>query len=76
MFTLYQRFVLLPTSLVTWANLNHSLCGVENDPFYEHFNLGKWYWLYAEVYLSIVSFLFFFVNYLICRVVAVVARDE
>lgn len=37
LFTLYERWVLMPVSLLTWANLNHSLCGVHNDPFYEIF---------------------------------------
>jgi len=37
LFTLYERWILLPMSLLTWANLNHSLCGVHNDPFYEMF---------------------------------------
>jgi hypothetical protein len=33
-FTTYMRWVLCPMSLYTWANLNHTLCGVDNDPFF------------------------------------------
>lgn len=36
-FTIYMRWVLCPVSLYTWANLNHTLCGVGNDPFFKHF---------------------------------------
>ena len=51
MFSLYMRLFLIPLSAITWANLNHGLCGVDNDPFYAFFNLGKWFYVFAEVYL-------------------------
>lgn len=68
-FTLYERFVLMPSSLMTYANLNHSLCGYDSDPMYKNFNLGKWYWLWAEVYLSIACFIGYSVNLLIVSLV-------
>ena len=55
LFSLYERYVLMPIGILTWANLNHSLCGHHSDPFYEHFNLGRWYWLWAELYLLVAS---------------------
>lgn len=51
LFTLYMRYVLTPLSLLTWANLNHSLCGIDNDPFFKHFDLGESYYLLADLYL-------------------------
>lgn len=47
----------MPVSILTWANLNHSLCGHHSDPVYEHLELGRWYWLAAELYLLIASLL-------------------
>jgi len=74
LFTLYERWVLMPISLLSWANLNHSLCGVHNDPFYEIFQLGKWYWLWADLYLAIACFLGFFINTLLVVVFARLSR--
>ena len=54
-FSLYERFVLMPMSTLTWANLNHSLCGHHSDPLYDLLQLGRWYWLWAELYLLIAS---------------------
>lgn len=45
----------MPVSILTWANLNHSLCGHHSDPVYELLQLGRWYWLIAELYLLIAS---------------------
>lgn len=55
-FSAYNRLVLMPISLMTWANLNHSLCGLHSDPAYELLNLGKWYWLVSEIYLTMAQF--------------------
>jgi hypothetical protein len=65
-FSLYMRFVLTPIALYTWVNLNHSLCGVDNDPFYAIFDLGKWYYIWADVYLLMGCYAATVVNYLIC----------
>ena len=51
LFTSYMRYFLTPISLLTWANLNHTLCGVGNDPFYSHFNLGYTYYFWSDFYL-------------------------
>ena len=57
LFSVYMRYVLTPISAMTWANMNHTLCGVDNDIFYNTFDLGKWYYLFAEVYLFLSSML-------------------
>jgi TMEM164 family len=83
LFTLYERWVLLPVSLLTWANLNHSLCGVHNDPFYEMFQLGKWYWFWADFYLTLACFVGFIANIvlvtgvvLIGQMIGLIRQDE
>ena len=55
LFSAYNRYLLTPISAMTWANLNHTLCGVNNDPFYANFEMGKWYHFFAEFYLMIPS---------------------
>mmetsp|Transcript_1633 Transcript_1633/g.2889 ORF Transcript_1633/g.2889 Transcript_1633/m.2889 type:complete len:158 (+) Transcript_1633:448-921(+) len=55
LFSIYMRLVLTPLSAISWANLNHTLCGVGNDPMYSGFDLGKWYYFFAEYYLMIPS---------------------
>ena len=55
-FTLYERFLIMPMSMITYANLNHALCGFDSDPMYAKFDLGRWYWLWAELYLSAACF--------------------
>jgi hypothetical protein len=55
-FSLYHRVILLPTSLATWANLDQTLCHAETDPLYPV--LGKWYYLGADLYLQIPSYIF------------------
>ena len=51
LFTLYMRYFLTPLSLLTWANLNHTLCGINNDPFYAAFDLGESYYFWSDFYL-------------------------
>ena len=50
-----MRYVLTPTSALTWANLNHTLCGLDNDPWRDHFDMGKWHFLWADFYLLMAS---------------------
>jgi len=56
LFSLYHRVVLLPISVLTWANLDQALCHALTDPFYPLFE--KWYYLMADVYVSPGSFVF------------------
>jgi hypothetical protein len=72
MFCLYMRVVLTPLSLLTWANLNHSLCGVDNDPFYSYFEMGKWYYFWADLYLLFSCYVGIFLNAAICYVIKVI----
>ena len=51
LFSLYMRYVLTPLAYLTWANLNHSLCDVDNDPWYKYLDLGESYYLFADFYL-------------------------
>jgi TMEM164 family len=67
-FTIYERYILMPTSAVTWANLNHSLCGVDNDPFYKMFDLGKSYYFWADFYLLGSCLVGFALNYFVVSV--------
>lgn len=64
-FTLYERYVLTPISIATWANLNHALCGIDNDPFYKIFDLGEWYYLWADAYLLFSCMVGYSLNWLI-----------
>ena len=64
-FSVYMRYVLMPLSAMTWANLNHTLCGLDNDPFYKAFDLGKWYYGWSELYLLGSCFVGYFLNYVI-----------
>jgi hypothetical protein len=57
-----MRFVLTPIAEITWANLNHTLCSLPNDPFDSFFGMGKWYFLWAEIYLGLSSILMNTVN--------------
>jgi len=67
-FCAYMRYVLTPLSQLTWANLNHTLCGVGNDPFYSGFDLGYSYYFWADFYLLGGCYVTLAVNYLICLV--------
>ena len=55
-FCLYQRYILYPMSLYTWANLNFTLCGHPKDPF--RLYIDKYYIIFSEIYLSFGSYLF------------------
>lgn len=66
MFSIYMRPVLTPLSLLTWANLNHCLCGTATDPFWLYLDLGKWYYVVGEFYLSSASILLCAFNFGIC----------
>ena len=67
-FCAYMRYVLTPLSRLTWANLNHTLCGVGNDPFYSGFDLGHTYYFWADFYLLGGCYVTLIVNYMICLV--------
>lgn len=54
-FALYMRWFLTPLSAMTWANLNHTLCSVDNDPWKAYFGMGKHYFFWADFYLALVS---------------------
>ena len=69
MFTTYMREFLMPISLLTWANLNHTLCGTDSDPVWRIFDLGKWYYLLAECYLGAAALAAIAGNFAICYVV-------
>ena len=69
MFSFYMRLFLMPISVMTWANLNHALCGTDSDPIWRIFGLGKWYYLVAEGYLGAAAFAAMIGNYAICYVV-------
>ena len=69
MFSYYMRPVLTPVALLTWANLNHALCGTDSDPFWLHLNLGKWYYALGEFYLSGACAAFFVINHAICYLI-------
>ena len=68
-FVFYMKWVLMPMAYLTWSNLNHSLCGTESDPFWVIFNTGKWYYVYAELYLGLCTFIFMYLNVAICSIV-------
>jgi len=67
-FAVYMRYFLMPISALTWANLNHTLCGLDNDPFYKAFDLGKSYYGWSEVYLLGSCFVGYFFNYVFIRI--------
>ena len=76
MFSLYMRWLLTPFALLTWANLNHTLCGTDSDPVWLHLGLGKWYYAAAEIYLGAAAFAFIIINFVICWIVRrVLLRD-
>mmetsp|Transcript_28705 Transcript_28705/g.20772 ORF Transcript_28705/g.20772 Transcript_28705/m.20772 type:complete len:173 (-) Transcript_28705:101-619(-) len=66
LFCCYMRYFLTPLSEATWTNLNHTLCGVENDPFYAYFNLGKWYYPLSDFYLLFSCYVGIYLNNGIC----------
>lgn len=75
LFVIYMRFVLTPLSQLTWANLNHTLCGVGNDPFYEQLNLGYTFYFWADFYLLFSCYVGIVLNFAICYVVKSIVGD-
>ena len=55
-FGFYQRGVLFPVSLLTYANLNMTLCPALGDPFES--SLGRWYYLISDLYIFIAGEIF------------------
>lgn len=54
-FTLYMRYFLTPMSAITWANLNHTLCAGDNDPWSAYFGMHKYFYVWADGYLALTS---------------------
>ncbi|KAL4492477.1 hypothetical protein ABPG72_005612 [Tetrahymena utriculariae] len=52
---LYMRFIMVPQSMLTWANLNFTLCHPECDPLIPL--IGDYYFYLADHYLNFASFL-------------------
>ena len=55
LFVIYMRYFLTPLSAMTWANLNHTLCGVDNDPWRVTFGMHKYFYFWADFYLGLTS---------------------
>lgn len=51
-FSVYMRCFLTPLSAMSWANLNHTLCAGDNDPWKAYFYMEKWYYLWSDIYLA------------------------
>ena len=68
-FTIYMRWFLCPISLYTWANLNHTLCGVSNDPFFALIN-DESYYFWAELYLMFSCYVGIYLNLVIIYIVS------
>ena len=68
LFCLYMKVFLTPLSLISWANLNHTLCGVDNDPFFANFNMGKWYFIWSDLYLLFSCYVGLILNFAICYI--------
>eukprot|EP00347_Sterkiella_histriomuscorum_P008871 403343426 len=67
LFTIYMRYFLTPISAMTWANLNHTLCGIDNDPWRVTFGMHKYFYLWADGYLQLASVTISFLNYYIAK---------
>lgn len=77
LFSTYMRLFLTPLSEMTWANLNHTLCGLDNDPFYHYFDMGEWYYLWSDIYLLASCYFWVMFNYFLCYFVKrVVIGDQ
>ena len=61
-FTIYMRYFLTPMSAMTWANLNHTLCGIDNDPWRVTFGMHKYFYFWAEFYLMLASVTISYMN--------------
>ena len=72
LFCLYMKVVLTPMAVYTWSNLNHTLCGVDNDPFFKFFEMGQWYYLWSDLYLLFSCYVGLALNYVICFLVKIV----
>lgn len=66
-FAVYMRYFLAPISAATWANLNHTLCSATTDPWRNFFNMGDYYYFWAEFYLCLPSVIFFYTNFWTAR---------
>ena len=50
-----MRYILTPMSAMTWANLNHTLCGIDNDPWRATFGMREYFYYWADYYLLFTS---------------------
>lgn len=50
---IYMRFVMVPQSILTWSNLNFTLCHAETDPTVKIW--GNYYFIFADFYLNFLS---------------------
>lgn len=50
---------MLPLSLLTWANLNYTLCRPDSDPLFPI--IGNWYYVFSEYYLNLISIVAVFI---------------
>jgi hypothetical protein len=71
-FTIYMRFVLCPVSLYTWANLNHTLCNDDLDPFFTYFKMDQNYYYWAELYLLFYCYAFVTLNLITVKVFSLI----
>eukprot|EP00347_Sterkiella_histriomuscorum_P003746 403363105 len=67
LFSIYMRYFLTPISAMTWANLNHTLCGIDNDPWRVTFGMHKYFFFWADGYLQLASVTISFLNYYIAK---------
>lgn len=70
MFAVYMRYVLTPLSAMTWANLNHTLCGIDNDPWRAFFGMHKYFYFWGDAYLGFSSMVFNYLNILVARLIS------
>jgi hypothetical protein len=68
-FSMYMRYILTPISALTWANLNHTLCGIDNDPWRVLFGMHKYFYFWADGYLSLTSHALNLVNVMASRII-------
>lgn len=54
-FSMYMRYILTPISAMTWSNLNHTLCSVDNDPWSAYFGMENYFYVWSDFYLALTS---------------------
>ena len=69
LFVLYMRYFLTPMSELTWANLNHTLCGIDTDPWRVHFGMHKYFYYWADFYLLLASYTTYYMNVFLLQII-------